>query len=219
MRDDEDELDGDGDGERAQCPYCDEGKEDNCRHVLAQFDLSSGYCEGGECDMDKVRVTVRRVFHRALVDGLATLDLMSSEDLDQVWGYAKESYKPGEPPEKLAIDSDSLIRVLMEIFNDHGLDEQDDTVEGGPGMTSVTKLFFDRTPKKTFTKVLKDLERQLIEATTPEAPDEAPPSAAPVKKVAKKKPAAKKAHAKKPSAKRRSKKRPAKKNARSRPRR
>lgn len=149
-------------GEPIQCPYC--GSEADCKHLLAVLDRTFLNCTSGYA-YDRFRefdTKIEDAFLKKLPLGTSPAVKWHDELLDDLWTYAKDNYSIADR-DSIAIDGDTLFRLIVELLGEAGGDEYPGTTdyEGGPGFSSAITLFHAADPKEVFDEAIALLAERL----------------------------------------------------------
>ena len=147
-------------GDEIICPFC--GSSDECHHLLALIDQTFSECSGGYlCDRYHIfRELINTAFVRLLRKGGSKQHLRRSDELSELWRYARAAYSPGD--EDVALDEYVLTRLIIELLTAAGgVRYRPIESDGASGYCSAWALFHANNPQAVFEAALADLNLRL----------------------------------------------------------
>lgn len=153
--------------EPIRCPYCGMA-DDECDHILAIIDRSTGSCDGGELYgwWDEFTGMVRDAFTPVLASGSQPPDhWLSDPELGDLWEYARSNWEPDEP-EWVDIDEIVFSSLISELLSSCGSWEYFSVQleEVMPGGDVVIDLHYAEDPEVILNKALELLRDRLDQA-------------------------------------------------------
>lgn len=150
-------------GEDVECPYC--GSDGDCPHLLAVIDRTFLTCNGGYAfeRFGEFRTMLEEAFRKHLRTAIGASHEWKQYYLQELWNSASKQYTVGS--DDVYLDKDVLFDLIIELLGDAGGDEYPGSIEddGGPGYSSVIKLFHAEDPKVVFGRALSLLGTRLAE--------------------------------------------------------